>query len=49
MCEQGKHMDRDRNVHSLVQDLLDRSHMNVQTHTGTTLLQAKGHILVPQV
>jgi hypothetical protein len=38
----------DRNLHSLVQGLLARSHMNVQAHTGTTLLQAGGHISVPQ-
>jgi hypothetical protein len=39
---------RDRNLHSLVQGLLDRSHTNVQTHTGTTLLHVGGHIHVPQ-
>jgi hypothetical protein len=33
----------------LVQGLLARPHTNVQTHTGTTLLQAGGHIYVPQV
>jgi hypothetical protein len=35
---------RERNLHSLVQGLLDRSHTNVQTHAGTTLLQAGGHM-----
>jgi hypothetical protein len=40
---------RDRNLHSLVQGLLARPHTNVQTHVGTTLLQAGGHISVPQV
>jgi hypothetical protein len=40
---------RDRNLHSLVQGLLARPHTNVQTHTGTTLLQAGGHTSVPQV
>jgi hypothetical protein len=39
---------RDRNLHSFVQGLLDHSHMNVPAHTGTTLLQAGGHIHVPQ-
>jgi hypothetical protein len=34
---------RERNLHSLVQGLLDRSRTNVQTHVGTTLLQAGGH------
>jgi hypothetical protein len=39
---------RDRNLHSLVQGLLARPHTNVQTHTGTTLLQAGGHISMLQ-
>jgi hypothetical protein len=36
---------RERNLHFLVQGLLDHSHTNVQTHAGTTLLQAGGHKL----
>jgi hypothetical protein len=32
----------------LVQGLLALPHMNIQTHAGTTLLQAGGHISVPQ-
>jgi hypothetical protein len=40
---------RERNLHSLVQGLLDRPHTNVQTHVGTTLLKAGGYIFVPQV
>jgi hypothetical protein len=40
---------RERNLHSLVQGLLDHPHTNVQTHAGTTLLQAGGHIAVLQV
>jgi hypothetical protein len=39
---------RERNLHSLVQGLLDRPHTDVQTHAGTTLLQVGGHISVPQ-
>jgi hypothetical protein len=34
----------DRNLHSMVQGLPDRSHTNIQAHTGNTLLQAGGHI-----
>jgi hypothetical protein len=35
---------REWNLHSLVKGLLDRPHTNVQTHAGTTLLQAGGHM-----
>jgi hypothetical protein len=37
---------RDWNLHSLVQGLLARPHMNVQAHAGTTLLQVGEHISV---
>jgi hypothetical protein len=40
---------REQNLHSLVQGLLACPLTNVQTHTGTTLLQAGGHIFVPQL
>jgi hypothetical protein len=39
---------RDRNLHFLVQGLLARPQTNAQDHAGTTLLQAGGHISVPQ-
>jgi hypothetical protein len=40
---------RERDLHSLLQGLLARPHTNIQTHAGTTLLQAGEHISLPQV